>query len=287
MAGRTKLRALLDAGKFIVAPGVYDGISTRFAAQHGFDALYMTGHGVSASQAGLPDVGLATYSDMVRAVSLITGITDIPLIADADTGYGGLLNVQHTVRGYEAAGAQAVQLEDQEFPKKCGHTPGKRVIPGEEMAKKIRVAVESRDSRDTLIIARTDARALEGLDGAFRRADLYLEAGADILFIEAPESEEEMAAIGQRFDVPLLANMAEGTLTPMVSTERLEELGYRIAIFPGTAFFAAAEAVRRVYAHVAATRSTFGTDVPLMDFGDWCRQTGFPEVWEFDRKHAD
>lgn len=287
MATRTKLRALLDAGKFIVAPGVYDGISTRFAAQHGFDALYMTGHGVSASQAGLPDVGLATYSDMLNGVSLITGITDIPLIADADTGYGGLLNVQHTVRGYEAAGAQAIQLEDQEFPKKCGHTPGKRVIPGEEMAKKLRVAVDARDSRDTLIIARTDARALEGLDGAFRRAELYLEAGADILFIEAPESEEEMAEIGRRFDVPLLANMAEGTLTPMVSTERLEELGYRIAIFPGTAFFAAAEAMRQVYAHVAATRSTFGTDVPLMDFGDWCRQTGFPEVWEFDKKHAD
>jgi 2-methylisocitrate lyase-like PEP mutase family enzyme len=256
MAGRTSLRALLDAGTFIVAPGVYDGISTRFAAQHGFDALYMTGHGVSASQAGLPDVGLATYSDMLRGVSLITSITDIPLIADADTGYGGLLNVQHTVRGYEAAGAQAIQLEDQEFPKKCGHTPGKRVIPGEEMAKKLRVAVDSRDSRDTLIIARTDARAIEGLDGAFRRAELYLEAGADILFIEAPESEEEMAEIGRRFDVPLLANMAEGTLTPMVSTERLEELGYRIAIFPGTAFFAAAEAMRRVYAHVAATRST-------------------------------
>lgn len=287
MAGRTKLRALLDAGTFIVAPGVYDGISARFAAHHGFDALYMTGHGVSASQAGLPDVGLATYSDMVRAVALIAGITDIPLIADADTGYGGLLNVQHTVRGYEAAGAQAVQLEDQEFPKKCGHTPGKRVIPGAEMAKKIRVAVESRDSRDTLIVARTDARAIEGLDGAFHRAELYLEAGADILFIEAPESEEEMAQIGRRFDVPLLANMAEGTLTPMVSTERLEELGYRIAIFPGTAFFAAAEAMRRVYAHVAATRSSFGTDVPLMDFSDWCRQTGFPEVWDFDRKHAD
>jgi 2-methylisocitrate lyase-like PEP mutase family enzyme len=287
MAGRTSLRALLDAGTFIVAPGVYDGISTRFAAQHGFDALYMTGHGVSASQAGLPDVGLATYSDMLRGVSLITSITDIPLIADADTGYGGLLNVQHTVRGYEAAGAQAIQLEDQEFPKKCGHTPGKRVIPGEEMAKKLRVAVDSRDSRDTLIIARTDARALEGLDGAFRRAELYLEAGADILFIEAPESEEEMAEIGRRFGVPLLANMAEGTMTPMVSTERLEELGYRIAIFPGTAFFAAAEAMRQVYAHVAATRSTFGTDVPLMDFGDWCRQTGFPAVWDFDKKHAD
>lgn len=287
MAGRTSLRALLDAGKFITAPGVYDGISARFAALHDFDALYMTGHGVSASQAGLPDVGLATYSDMVRGVSLITGITDIPLIADADTGYGGLLNVQHTVRGYEAAGAAAIQLEDQEYPKKCGHTPGKRVIPGEEMAKKIRVAVDSRDSRDTLIIARTDARALEGLDGAFRRAEMYLKAGADILFIEAPESEDEMAQIGRRFDAPLLANMAEGTLTPMVSTERLEELGYRIAIFPGTAFFAAAEAMRRVYDHVAKTRSTYGVNVPLMDFGDWCRQTGFPEVWDFDKKHAD
>jgi len=159
MAERKSLRALLDEGKFITAPGVYDGISTRFAAQHPFDALYMTGHGVAQSQTGLPDVGLTTYSEMVRAVALITTITDIPLIADADTGFGGLLNVQHTVRGYEKAGAAAIQIEDQEFPKKCGHTPGKRVAPADEMVKKVRVAVESRDSSDFLIIARTDARA--------------------------------------------------------------------------------------------------------------------------------
>lgn len=287
MAQRKSLRALLDEGKFITVPGVYDGISARFAARHDFDALYMTGHGVSQSQTGLPDVGLASYSEMVKAVALITAITDIPLIADADTGFGGLLNVQHTVRGYEKAGAAAIQIEDQEFPKKCGHTPGKRVAPAEEMVKKVRVAVDTRDSSDFLIVARTDARAIEGLDGAPRRAEAYLEAGADVLFVEAPESEKEMARICQRFDAPLLANMAEATMTPLLPKARLEALGYQIAIFPGTPFFAAAEAVKRVYAHVAEHGSTHGVDVPLMDFGDWCRDTGFPAVWEFDAKYAD
>lgn len=287
MAERKSLRALLDEGRFVTAPGVYDGISARFAAQHPFDALYMTGHGVAQSQTGLPDVGLTTYSEMVRAVALITAITDIPLIADADTGFGGLLNVQHTVRGYEKAGAAAIQIEDQEFPKKCGHTPGKRVAPADEMVKKVRVAVDARDSSDFLIIARTDARAIEGLDGALRRAEAYLEAGADILFVEAPESEEEMARICETFDAPLLANMAEATMTPLLPKARLEELGYQIAIFPGTPFFAAAEAVKRVYAHVAEHGSTHGVDVPLMDFGDWCRDTGFPDVWDFDAKYAD
>lgn len=282
-----RLRQMLEQRRFVVAPGVFDMISAMLAERVGFDAVYASGYWLTASYLGIPDAGIATYTNMLDRVSKVVEKSTVPVIADADTGFGGLLNVRHTVIGYEKAGVSAIQIEDQEFPKKCGHTPGKRVIPGEEMAKKLRVAVDSRDSRDTLIIARTDARAIEGLDGAFRRADLYLEAGADILFIEAPESEEEMAEVGRRFDVPLLANMAEGTMTPMVSTERLEELGYRIAIFPGTAFFAAAEAMRQVYAHVAATRSTFGTDVPLMDFGDWCRQTGFTAVWDFDKKHAD
>jgi 2-methylisocitrate lyase-like PEP mutase family enzyme len=242
----TTLRSRLAAGEFVVAPGVFDMISARIADGMGFAALYMTGYGTVASHLGLPDAGLATYSDMVGRVERICALARTPLIADADTGYGGLLNVRHTVRGYEAAGAAAIQLEDQEFPKKCGHTPGRRVIPLEDMVKKIRVAVESRRSEDFLIVARTDARTTLGLEEALRRGEAYQKAGADIIFIESPESEAEMEAIGRSFDVPVLANMVEGGRTPVLTRQRLAELGYRVAIFPGTGFLAAAAALRAV-----------------------------------------
>ncbi|MGZ5042811.1 MAG: isocitrate lyase/PEP mutase family protein, partial [Usitatibacter sp.] len=192
------LRQLLTSRKLIVAPGVHDLVSLRLANTFGFDALYMTGFGTVASYLGLPDAGLATYTDMVNRVKQMASMAAAPLVADGDTGYGGLLNVRHTVRGYEEAGASAIQLEDQEFPKKCGHTPGRRVIPMEDMVKKIRVAVEARASRDFLVIARTDARTTLGLDEALRRGDAYAKAGADILFIESPESVDEMRAIGKR-----------------------------------------------------------------------------------------
>jgi len=198
----------------ITAPGVFDMVSAKIADGMGFPALYMTGFGVVASHLGLPEAGLATYSDMVGRVRQIAEGTGTPLIADGDTGYGGLLNVEHTVRGYEAAGAQAIQLEDQEFPKKCGHTRDRRVIPIAEAAKKIRVAVAARSSRDFLIVARTDARTAHGLDDALRRGEAYANAGADLLFIESPESIEEMERIARNFDVPLVANMVEGGRSP-------------------------------------------------------------------------
>ncbi|NQW12047.1 MAG: isocitrate lyase/PEP mutase family protein, partial [Alphaproteobacteria bacterium] len=186
------LRDKLRPGALLTAPGVFDGISVRLADRMGFEALYMTGYGTVASHLGLPDAGLASYRDMVERVRVLAGLATRPLIADGDTGYGGLLNVEHTVKGYERAGAAAIQLEDQEFPKKCGHTPGRRVIAIEQAAAKIRVAAEARDSRDFLIVARTDARTAHGLDEALRRAEAFAEAGADILFVEAPESVEEM-----------------------------------------------------------------------------------------------
>src|SRR5690606_24997352 len=173
----------------------------------GFNALYMTGYGVVASYLGLPDAGLASYTDMVGRVRQIARGTTTPLIADGDTGYGGLLNVDFTVRGYEEAGAQAVQIEDQEYPKKCGHTPGRRVVPIADAVRRIKVASEARSSKDFHIIARTDARTALGLDEALRRGEAFLKAGADILFIESPESEAEMEKIGRSFDVPLVANM--------------------------------------------------------------------------------
>src|SRR5215813_13676481 len=185
MAGNVKARLLRDKlakGEFVLAPGIYDGISARVADTMGFPALYMTGYGATASMLGLPDAGLATYSDMVGRAEMICSVIDTPLIADADTGYGGLLNVQRTVRGYEAAGVAAIQLEDQEMPKKCGHTPGRRVVPIEEMVAKIRVASDARSSADFLIVARTDALTELGFDEALRRADAYGAAGADIIF---------------------------------------------------------------------------------------------------------
>jgi len=281
------LRNRLGKKQLVVAPGVFDMVSLRCANQFGFEALYMTGYGTVASHLGLPDAGLATYTDMVGRVKAMAAQAAAPLIADGDTGYGGLLNVRHTVRGYEEAGASAIQLEDQEFPKKCGHTPGRRVIPAEDMIKKIRVAVESRRSADFLVIARTDARTTLGLDEALRRAEAYAKAGADVLFVESPESEEEMRTIGRAFDLPLVANMVEKGRTPLLSREELQALGFRLAIFPVTALLAALRAMSGVYAHFRDTGSSAGVAVPLQDFADLTKLMGFEDVWEFDRTHED
>ena len=286
-----KRRRLAEAMKrpgLVVAPGVYDLISARIADRLGFDCLYMTGYGVVASHLGLPDAGLATYTEMVGRVAQIAGGTLTPLLADADTGYGGLLNVQHTVRGYEAAGAAGIQLEDQEFPKKCGHLLGRRVIPAEDMAAKIRVAAESRGERDFLVVARTDARTALGLDEALRRAERYLEAGADILFIESPETVEEMRRIGQTFKgVPLLANMVEGGRTPLLSKAELEEIGYKIAIFPGLGFLAAGAALDSAYRHLSRHGSSAGLPAPLYPFKEFGQLMGFDRISQFEERYRE
>ena len=284
---RSALRARLNQPGLVVAPGVFDMVSLRLADSFGFDALYMTGYGTVASHMGLPDAGLATYSDMVGRVTAMAGMARTPLIADADTGYGGLLNMRHTIRGYEAAGAAAIQLEDQEFPKKCGHTPGRRVIPMDDMVRKIRVAVESRTDPDFLIIARTDARTSLGLDEALRRAEAYAKAGADILFVESPESEEEMRRIGRSFDVPLLANMVERGRTPVLTREELESIGYKLAIFPVTALLAAVQAMTQVYGQFKAQGSSAGGSTTLYDFGDLTKLMGFEDVWAFEKRYAE
>ena len=281
LAKRLRDKALL------VAPGIFDMISVKLADSIGFEALYMTGYGVTASHLGLPDAGIATYTDMVGRVAQIKTISPTPLIADGDTGYGGLLNVQHTVRGYEAAGAAAIQLEDQEFPKKCGHVPGRRVVPLEDMVAKIKVAAESRESGDFLIIARTDARTAHGLDEALRRADAFARAGADILFIESPESVEEMRKIGASFDLPLLANLVEGGRTPIVDRATLEELGYSLAIFPVAGFLAAGEAMRRVYGELKAAGSSDKLKTPLYPFEAFSELMGLDEVAAFDAAHDE
>ncbi|MDN4016401.1 isocitrate lyase/PEP mutase family protein [Zwartia panacis] len=281
------LRKRLTEPGLITAPGVYEMVSLRLADQFGFDALYMTGFGTVASYLGLPDAGLATYTDMHNRVSAMASMASAPLIADGDTGYGGLLNVQHTVRGYESAGAAAIQLEDQEFPKKCGHTPGRRVIPMKDMAQKIKVASEARQNKDFLIIARTDARTTLGLDEALRRAEAYANAGADLLFVESPESLEEMRIIGERFDLPLVANMVEKGKTPILSKKELESLGFKLAIFPVTALLACVQTMTNVYQQFKTDGSSKNGTTELADFSDLTKLMGFESVWDFDRKHQE
>ena len=281
------LRLRLAEKRLLVAPGVFDLVSVRIAATCGFEALYMTGYGTVASHLGLPDAGLATYTDMVGRVKLMAAQAGVPFVADGDTGYGGLLNVRHTVRGYEEAGAAGIQLEDQEFPKKCGHTPGRKVIPLDDMVDKIRVAAEARASRDFQIIARTDARTTLGLDEALRRAEAYAKAGADVLFVESPESPEEMRTIGERFDLPLMANMVDTGRTPLLPRDELERLGFRFAIYPITAMLAAVKAMRGVYQHIASTGSSIGVPVPLEPFPELSKLMGFEDVWAFEKQWAD
>lgn len=285
---RTRFSERLAKPGLIVAPGVHEMVSLRLADRMNFDALYMTGYGTVASLLGLPDAGLATYTEMVGRVTAMAGMAKTPLIADGDTGYGGLLNVRHTMRGYEAAGAVAIQLEDQEFPKKCGHTPGRRVIPMQDMVKKIEVAVASRTDPQFKIIARTDARTTLGLDEALRRGDAYARAGADILFIESPETEDEMKRIGQTFpEHPLIANMVEKGRTPVLSKLTLEELGYKIAIFPVTSLLASVQAMTKVYEHFKDTSSSINNPVDLYDFGDLSKLMGFEDVWEFEKRFVE
>ena len=284
---RAALADRIRRRELVVAPGVYDMISTRIADRQQHAALYMTGYGTVASYLGLPDAGLASSTDMVLRAGHMAGGSNTPIIADADTGYGGLLNVQHTVRAYEAAGVAAIQLEDQEFPKKCGHTRGRKVIARDEMVKKIRVACEARQDRNFLIVARTDARTGLGLDEAIARALAYRDAGADILFVESPESEDEFATIAAAIDAPLLANMVEGGRSPLLPRARLAELGFALAIYPASGMLAAAAALERSYRCIAETGSTAAGDLPMYELDDMNTLMDFASVWAFDDKWAE
>lgn len=286
-----QLKKRLAQQRICCLPGIFDFISLKVADSLGFDALYMTGYGTVASHMGLPDAGLATYSDMVGRVQGFCAATPTPIVCDGDTGYGGLLNVDHTVRGYEKAGAAAIQLEDQEFPKKCGHTPGRRVIAAEDMAAKVRVASQARSYGDSLlIIARTDARTSLGLDEALRRGERYLRAGADILFIESPETEEELATIGRTFaGVPLVVNNVEGGRTPILQPQQLQEMGFAMAIYPSLGFLAAGHALREAYQNLQEREAlhTPSATIALHDFQSFSLLMGFQRVWDFDRRQAE
>lgn len=270
------------AGPFFVVPGIQDMIAAVVADRVGFDVVYGTGYWLTASAYGLPDAGIATYTQMVDRMATLARTSKAAVIADADTGYGGLLNVHHTVRGYETAGISAIQLEDQEFPKKCGHTPYKRLIPLEDMVEKIRVAVAARDRM--LIIARTDARQSEGMDGTLRRLDAYAEAGADILFPEALTSEEEMRVACAAFDKPVMANMSNGGLTPVLSGRVLAEIGYAFAIYPSQTSLVAVAAMEAMLTRLKETGDGAPADLALFDFNTFCEMIGFAEVWAFERE---
>ncbi|NCG36358.1 MAG: carboxyvinyl-carboxyphosphonate phosphorylmutase [Actinobacteria bacterium] len=244
-----------------VVPGVFDMLSARLAEQTGFEALYMTGYGVSASHLGVPDAGIATYEDMISRVAMIADGTDLPLIADGDTGFGGLSELANTVAGYNAAGACAIQLEDQEWPKKCGHAQGRTVVPTNEMVTKIEAALEARTDDDFLVIARTDARSSLGIDEAIARGQAYAASGADLVCIESPETEDEFARIGQEVDAPLVATMVEGGFSPILSADRLRDMGFTIALYPTTGLLAATSVLRSAYAHLRDTGSSAGIDL--------------------------
>ena len=281
------LRQKLAAGEFITIPGVQDMIAAVVANKVGFDIVYGSGYWLTASSLGLPDAGIATYTQMVDRMRTLVRTSDSAVIADADTGYGGLLNVLHTVRGYEEAGVTAIQIEDQEFPKKCGHTPYKRCVPMEDMVEKIKVAAEARqDKENFLIIARTDARASLGVDEAMRRLEAYGRAGADILFFEAPQSEEEMRRACEAFDLPMMANMADGGKTPILSSSVLEEIGYSLAIFPAMTSLVAAAAMENALRVLKEKGTSQDPGVKMSDFNEFCELIGFQEVWEFEKRWA-
>jgi len=239
----TILKKMFKEPGIIIAPGAYDAWSARLIEKAGFSAVYMTGYGVSASVLGKPDIGLLTMSEMVTQAKNIASAVDIPLIADGDNGYGGTLNVIRTVQEYEQAGVAAIQLEDQVFPKRCGHMEGKQIISKDEMIAKIKAAVYARQLEDFVIIARTDARAINGFEDALDRVKNYVEAGADVIFLEAPESEDEMKKVSEIIKVPLLANMVENGKTPFLKERKLEEMGYKIAIYPVSTLYTATKAI--------------------------------------------
>jgi 2,3-dimethylmalate lyase len=283
----SRLAELLRGSEPVLAPGAYDALSARLIEQAGFPAVYMTGFGTSASLLGRPDVGLLTMSQMVDNARRIAQTVDVPVIADADTGYGNPLNVIRTVQEYELAGVSAIHIEDQVTPKKCGHMENKQVIPAGEMVEKIHAAVEARRSEGFLIIARTDARAVEGLDGALGRARAYCEAGADVLFIEAPQNEDEIAQIARAFPaVPLLFNWAEGGKTPPMSLARLKELGYRIVIFPISTLLTAVKAIRTALEEIKAHGTPARMFPDRTAFLEFNEMIGLGEIQELEKRFA-
>jgi 2-methylisocitrate lyase-like PEP mutase family enzyme len=282
MSQPVSLRSLLSKPPIVVAPGVYDPLTALIATQSGFQSLYVSGAAIAYTRLGRPDIGLVSMSEVVETIALIGDRVEANLIVDADNGYGNALNVERTVRLFEKAGARAIQLEDQSFPKRCGHLDEKSLISTDEMVGKIKAAVDVRRSRETLIIARTDAVAVEGFDHAIERASMYAEAGADVLFVEAPKTREDLASIVKRAGagIPLMANMVEGGKTPILSGAELEALGFSLVIFPGGIVRALARTAVDYYASLAAHRTTQPFIERMFGFNEMNALLGTPEMME-------
>lgn len=281
------LRERLAEDRILVAPGVYDALTALIAVQSGAEAVYLSGASIAYTRFGRPDIGLVTMTEVSEVISAIRDRLDVPLIVDADTGYGNALNVQRTVRLFERFGASAIQLEDQSLPKRCGHLAGKTLVSKAEMTGKIHAALDARTSEATLIVARTDAIAVEGIEAALDRAHAYAEAGADVLFIEAPQDEAQFAAIMERFrgHIPLLANMVEGGKTPLKPADELEAMGYSIAIFPGGAVRALAVAAQRYYQNLISTGTNAGMANQMFDFGGLNDVIGTNELLDLGKRY--
>jgi 2-methylisocitrate lyase-like PEP mutase family enzyme len=279
-----RLRQLLSQPGLIQAPGCYDAFSARLIEQAGFRAAYMTGFGTAASVLGQPDTGLISFAEMAGHARNIASTLRIPLIADADTGYGNALNTYRTVRAYAQAGVAAVQIEDQVAPKKCGHTQGKAIIPLGEMVGKVRAAADARAEQDIVLVIRTDARAVAGFDAALERCLAFREAGADVLFFEAPETEAELETIARRIPAPLLVNLVEGGKTPLLPRSRLEALGYKIAIYPATLLLTVAKAMQRQLRRVAG-EDAYGPNADQIAFEELKTLVGFPDYYAREEKY--
>ena len=282
----TRLRARLREKKILMAPGAHDGLCAKIFQQAGFEAIYMSGFANSASLLGRPDVGLLDYTEMLERATALADCVDITIIADGDTGYGNAINVGRTVKGYEKAGVSAIQLEDQVAPKKCGHMTGREVISSDEMVGKIKAACDARTDDDFMIMARTDARTNLGIDAAVERALRYEEAGADIIFVESPESVEEMKKITSSFKVPTVANMVEFGRTPLLSAAELQELGYSIMAIPVMSTFVIAKAVKEAAEIMWREGATKNILDRAISFKDFTGLLGLPDVRAMEEKYA-
>lgn len=288
MSNASELRELIERDRILPAMGGYDALSASIIEQVGGEVVYMSGSSVSTSVHGQPDVGLTTMTEMVDRARQMVMAVDVPVFCDADTGYGNPINVMRTVESYENAGVAGIHIEDQDFPKKCGHFSGKRIVDTDEMVQKIRAAVDARNDDDFVIIARTDARAVEGFEDAIERSHRYVDAGADVLFFEAPTERAELERVASELGdrCPLLANMTEGGETPLFSAEEFEEMGYDVVLYPATGFKAAAKAFQRVYGAIHET----GTQQDILDdIVSWEGRneiTGLEEFMELEREYA-
>ena len=276
------LKKDLNSGATLVAPGVHDMISAILAEKIGFSAIFVGGYGISASHLGAPDVGIMTFTDVLDRVRMISEVTTKPLIVDADTGYGGLINLRHAVRNFEKVGVAAIQIEDQVFPKRCGHAKGIKVVTIEEMSTRINVAIDSRMSEDFLIIARTDCRPELGLDEAIKRAEAYTKAGADLIFVESPQNVKEMEKLRKSIDAPLVFKMVPDGKLSDLDSKVLADMGFNLLIYPSLGFLSAADAMQRAFTELKNTGLV--KKQSLQSFADFSEMIGFDEIYSFEKR---